>query len=110
MRINAPDPIMRCVSAFTLICFTLSSSLGYGQSVSVLPAPGTMVPFSSAFEPSILRGLKLDPSDPFQFNFIIDLGGSGDKHNTIDAAESGQLVKYFFTALTVSNDDLWVTH
>lgn len=42
-----------------------------------LPLPGHMVPVSDGFAPVLVRGLKLDPANPFTFDFIIDPGDFG---------------------------------
>ncbi len=79
------------------------------DAVASLPKPGTMVNLSTAFEPVLIKGLKVHPDDPFLFDFIVDSGNSTFK---IDApefkAESNKLIKYFLSALTVPEKDLWV--
>jgi hypothetical protein len=41
-----------------------------------LPAPGVMVHLSPEFDPPILKGIKIHPDNPFQFDFILDQGRS----------------------------------
>ncbi len=81
----------------------------YAQSVDLLPVPGVMVNLSPAFEPVLIKGLKVHPDNPFLFDFIID---SGNSTLSIDGAafkdESNKLIKYFLSALTVPEKDLWV--
>ena len=37
-----------------------------------LPVPGTMVSLSHAYNPPVLRGIKVNPNNPFKFDFILD--------------------------------------
>ncbi len=82
-------------------------SPGYAQTLTPLPAPGTMVALSEGFIPPLLKGIKLYPNNPLQFDFFID---SGDiQLNAQGLKEASQtLVKYFLASLTTPEDDLWV--
>ncbi|MDO8675934.1 MAG: hypothetical protein Q7K71_07495 [Candidatus Omnitrophota bacterium] len=77
-----------------------------------LPEPGTMVNLSPAFEPVLIKGIKVHPENPFQFDFIVDTGHSGLSVETQHAAslhnESMKLIKYFLASLTIPEKDLWV--
>ena len=106
--------IKRIQVCFVLVCFACNiglPSVSFAQSASNtflnLPAPGTMLSMSSAFKPVIVRGLQIDPKNPLQFNFIVD---TGDAHANDDAVrqESAKMIKYFLTALTVPEKQLWV--
>jgi len=94
------------ICLYILLCFIATSILGplpiYAQDF-VLPAPGQMVALSPAFNPPILKGLKVHPENPFKFEFILDQGNS-----SYSAEESTRLIKYFLAALTVPEKDLWV--
>ena len=72
-----------------------------------LPAPGVMVHLSPAFNPPILKGIKVHPDNPFRFDFILDKGdsllGPGQLKD-----ESSKLIKYFLASLTIPEKDLWV--
>ena len=74
-----------------------------------LPQPGSMVNLSPAYEPVLLKGLKIHPDNPFLFDFILDTGNS---HLKVGGArlktESNKLIKYFLASLTVPEKDLWV--
>ena len=73
-----------------------------------LPAPGQMVALSPAFSPAVLKGIKLDPKNPFRFHFFVD---RGDVETPLMASlrnESAKLIKYFFASLTIPEKDLWV--
>ena len=78
-----------------------------------LPAPGEMVDLSSKFDLPVLKGIKLDPQNPFKFNFFVDRGDSGLSVETPLMAsllqkESEKLIKYFLASLTIPEKDLWV--
>ena len=40
----------------------------------MLPVPGTMVHLSPAFNPPVLKGIKIHVDDPLKFDFILDKG------------------------------------
>ena len=77
------------------------------QSVLNLPQPGEMVAVSPVFAPPVLKGLIINPEQPFQFDFVFD---SGDSKLTKDEIkeESSKLIKYFLTSLTIPENELWV--
>ncbi len=86
---------------------TLLPSLSYAQSSLGLPAPGTAVALSLGFVPTILRGIRTNAANPFEFDFIVDVGDAkleGEAFNK----ETERLVKYFLASLTMPEDDLWV--
>ena len=66
-----------------------------------------MVPLSPVFDPIILKGIRVFPENPLQFNFIVDSGENKLEEDEI-RAESERLIKYFLTALTIPEEDLWV--
>ncbi len=70
-----------------------------------LPKPGTMVSLSPAFQPVLLKGLKVDPKNPFRFDFIVD---TGDSPSLALKEQSSKLIKYFLASLTIPEKDLWV--
>jgi len=73
----------------------------------VLPAPGTMVHLSPAFNPPVLKGIKVHPENPFRFEFILDKGDSQLVNDQLKA-ESTKLIKYFLSSITLPEKDLWV--
>jgi len=77
------------------------------QSVMGLPQPGVMVPLSPAFQPALIKGLRVYPDDPLRFDFIIDTGNLVLKGNPLKL-ESTKLIKYFMASLTVPEENLWV--
>ena len=97
--------------AFFPFSFNLSpfSSNAYANSLLGLPQPGAMVHLSPAYEPVLIKGLKVHPENPFQFDFIVDAGHSGFKIKDPQfKAESSKLIKYFLASMTVPEKDLWV--
>jgi len=83
-----------------------------------LPAPGVMVSLSPEFNPPILKGIKVNPDNPFRFDFILDQGDLYRGHVPREAGhvspqeqlkqESTRLIKYFLASLTIPEKDLWV--
>ena len=54
-----------------------------------LPTPGVMVNLSPTFNPSVLRGIKVDPNDPFRFEFILDRGDALPTRGHVPPAQRG---------------------
>jgi len=76
-----------------------------------------MVQLSPPFDPPILKGIKVHPENPFQFDFILDKGdnslplrgeGKGGGNQEQLKTESIKLIKYFLASLTIPEKDLWV--
>ena len=105
-------------TSITLLIFFTSTILppgvAYGQTaistpstVLNLPQPGTMVELSPFYVPLMLKGVTINPDNPFKLNFLVD---SGHEQITQDALKTRtqELVKYFLAALTLPEDDIWV--
>jgi hypothetical protein len=94
-----------------MVAFALSSVLDpatlYAQGLIDLPAAGAVVKLSEPFQPAILKGLKVDPANPLKFDFIVDKGDSRLEAAALEN-EGQKLIKYFLTALTVPENELWV--
>ena len=82
-----------------------------------LLAPGVMVHLSPEFNPPVLKGVTVDPKNPFHFDFILDKGDSsvipakaGIQYQEQLKQESAKLIKYFLSSITTSEKDLWVTY
>jgi hypothetical protein len=72
-----------------------------------LPKPGSRVNLSPAFQPALIKGLKVHPENPFLFDFIVDPGDeklSADDFKKI----SQRMVNYFLASLATPEQDLWV--
>ena len=107
---------------FAFLVNTSGPTPVYAQEFT-LPAPGQMVALSPAYSPAVLKGIKLDPQNPFRFHFFVD---SGDKYRHLEhidnrhpersegsqqeqlKIESTKLIKYFLASLTIPEKDLWV--
>jgi len=77
------------------------------QTILDLPAPGSLIEQSNAYNPLQLKGIKVYVESPFHFDFLVDKGES--KLNGQDLKdEITRLTKYFLTSLTVPETDLWV--
>ncbi|MCD4781155.1 MAG: methyltransferase domain-containing protein [Candidatus Omnitrophica bacterium] len=100
---------MNClVLAVFIFMSTLSNFVcAQGMFVGRLPQPGQMVFLSPAFNPLVIKGIKLYPQEPLRFDFIIDVGDSSTQEAPLREA-SAKAIKYFLAALTVPEDDLWV--
>ncbi len=73
----------------------------------LLPPAGQRLALSTAFMPVTLKGVVVDPKDPFKFNFLVDSGDTGLKAQQLNA-QGMKLIKYFLAALTVPEEDMWV--
>ena len=80
-----------------------------------LPAPGVRVSLSPEYNPAILKGIKVHPDNPFQFDFILDKGDSSNSPSLVQRGGQGELkqeatklIKYFLASLTIPEKDLWV--
>ncbi|HSV43582.1 MAG TPA: hypothetical protein VLJ10_03420, partial [Candidatus Bathyarchaeia archaeon] len=91
------------------VIFTATTVMPFSaqaQSMPFLGAPGVLAP-SSVFTPPLIIGLKVFPDRPFQFDFILHPGQEKIQDAELKAV-SQTLIKYFLTALTVPEDELWV--
>ncbi|MBF0510708.1 MAG: hypothetical protein HQL13_00095 [Candidatus Omnitrophica bacterium] len=95
-----------------LLCFLITSIVGVNPVFAQefhLPEPGTMVSLSPGFKPPVLKGLKINPDNPFRFDFILDRGdGRRDAINGVSTKEKIKLIKYFLASLTIPEKDFWV--
>ncbi|MEI8011472.1 MAG: hypothetical protein WCI27_03170, partial [Candidatus Omnitrophota bacterium] len=72
-----------------------------------LPPVKEALGLTSAFQPCLLRGLKLDARSPLNFEFIMD-GGDEILSDAVFKAESDRLIRFFLAALTTPEKDIWV--
>ena len=105
--------IFKTLTSVVCFVFTVTAivSVGYGQPQTHLGGlhtdPRGVFGLSSNYAPPMLKGIIVHPENPFQFDFILDSGDSQMKEIETKA-ESEKLIKYFLTALTLPEDDLWV--
>ncbi len=98
----------RLSALMILLCFLGTTIIPPSSAQEIfLPAPGTMVGLSSAYAPAQLLGLRTHKENPFRFDFILDTGESRLSPTEVNT-QSSELIKYFLTALTLPEKDLWV--
>lgn len=90
------------VASVLLPSFLLASDVH--AAVSQLPAPDQILVQSEAVATPVLRGLRLDPTNPLNIDFVVD---TGDK-KAINQEEAARLIRYFIAGLTVAEGDVWV--
>jgi hypothetical protein len=93
-----------------IVSFALNTTLpayAKGTEGFSLPSVGEQVALSSAFSPVLLKAVKVNPDNPFQFDFIVDVGSSNLKDDELKA-QAQKLIRYFLASLTTPENDLWV--
>lgn len=111
-RINNEGKTMfkRLIASFVCITF-IFSNLQYahaqGFNINQLPSPGSMIGVTPDYMPLTLKGLIIHPENALKFDFLMDTGHSNLKGNDL-SEEALKIMKYFLTALTIPEDDLWV--
>ncbi len=97
-----------CTVLVSLLAFLANTLVpAYAQIPLSLPAPGTMIGLTAAYNPASARGLVIHPENPLRLDFIVDSGDSKLPQDELKE-ESNKLIKYFLAALTVPEKDLWV--
>jgi hypothetical protein len=79
----------------------------YAQEMPVLPESGSVSAVSAVFSPAIITGLIVNPDEPLQFDFILDTGDHQLQGQALEN-EADKLIRYFFAALTIPDDEFWV--
>lgn len=95
------------ITAFSFLTSSIFATPAIAQAVLNLPQPGVMVPVTSSYNPTIVRGLTLHQDDPLKFDFIVDTGDEQLEGAAFEAAAQKQ-IKYFLAALTIPEDQMWV--
>ena len=99
------------LTILTLASFLITSVIGPMPQARAdefrLPAPGTMVNLSPAYEPVVIKGLTVHKDNPFAFDFIIDPGQDKLAGESLKR-EGEKLIKYFLASLAIPDKDLWV--
>ena len=101
----------KLLSLSVIICFFLTSLCplpkAHAETNLGLPAPGSMVNLSPAYEPVMIKGLTIHKDNPFLFDFIVDIGQ--DKMAGEPLKKEGEkLIKYFLASLAIPDKDVWV--
>lgn len=87
--------------------------LVFGFSAVIPPAGAQIFPVATntvvtaGFRPPVLIGLKIHPENPLLFDFIVDQGQTQLSPEEL-RSETEKLVKYFFAALAIPDDEVWV--
>jgi hypothetical protein len=103
----------KLTSFFVLLTFVISCVMppqGFAQSltaVGLMSEPGTAVTLSSVYTPAYLKGMVINPTDPFKFNFIM-YRGDEPLEGDLKQAEYSKLIKYFLASLAVPDTEQWV--
>jgi len=101
--------------AWLLVLGPIFPHAGYAQTPAVLPqassltmpAAGTRVSPSQPYTPVLIKGIQIDPINPFNLDFIIDTGDTRLDDQAL-REEAERLVRYFLTSLTIPEDEFWV--
>src|SRR3989338_2453002 len=98
--------VRRAIASLIALAFLLNTILpANAQNILSLPTPGIRIGLSPDFTPALLNAVKVDPQNPFRFDFIVDVGDA-DLRDQALKDESNKLIKYFLASLTTPEDDL----
>ncbi|MEI8350111.1 MAG: glycosyltransferase [Candidatus Omnitrophota bacterium] len=103
----------KAVALFVAAAIFITALAGYIDKAipktyaSFLPAPTQLLEVSPAFNPLVLKGIKVYPDEPFKFDFILDSGDSTSSQKELKQS-SEKLIKHFLASLTIPEEDLWV--
>lgn len=104
---------IRCIVLTVIAPFLLMTILPLGilkagaESALNLPPVGAFIKPSQGYHPAVLKGLRVNQSNPLIFDFFVDSGDSGLSGDEI-RNEADKMIKYFMATLTVPENDLWV--
>jgi hypothetical protein len=103
--------LKKCLSFLIGLIFVFTSLTPSAQAQTLmgqllpLPEPGSRVALSGAYDPPVLRGIKVFTHDPLKFDFILDPGDArrgmmvdgkiDPKAQAELKATSDRLIKYF---------------
>jgi hypothetical protein len=97
----------QCLAAILSLGMVLPAGVHAQGLMAVVPAPAVTTGLSDPYHPAVLNAVTVHPDNPFLFDFLVS---TGDSHLSGAALqdESARLVRYFFTAMTVPEQDFWV--
>ncbi len=112
----------RCIALVVSCLFTVTSiNPVYAQmqpTQAIAPKPLPLNVLSQPYEPILIKGLKVNQTNPFEMEFIVSdpwsvvRGQRNTDHRPQSTdhleQESTQLIKYFLAALTTPEQDMWV--
>ncbi|MFH1768085.1 MAG: hypothetical protein ABH858_02850, partial [Candidatus Omnitrophota bacterium] len=94
-----------CIYVIVSFALTTGTPLPPAYATDIpLPAATEFVPLSTTYSFPVLKGLRLDPQNPLNIEFIIDTADRGK----ISQEEAAPLIKYFLAALTIPEENIWV--
>lgn len=104
--------LQRVLNQFVIAALVVSSVVPPGPVMAqtariALPAPRQMLSATETFRPAVIKGLTVHPENPLEFEFIVDTGDARLRDERL-SAETNRLVKYFLTALTIPEEEMWV--
>ena len=87
--------LRKFVIIWIVLAHVLRPVILYAGEPILTPPGGQVVSLSPAFNPPVLKGIRVYPRNPLRFDFILD---KGDERITNDQikSESTRLIKYFF--------------
>jgi len=106
-RWNTKGRLCRKLFASLLLLSFTFSNFTYSANIAYLPPTGALVTTSNSFTPVILKGVTVNPDNPFQLSFLLDEGNTNFNEAQLKQ-ESDILIRYFLAALTTPENDLWV--
>lgn len=114
MRKNIYPKRLSQLMALLLIpvfCFNLPVNV-FGQTPGLvtplnLPKPGEMICLTPAFNPPLIKGIQISPTNPLRLDFIVSSGQMKLSKDTLND-ETNKFARYFLAGLTTPSKDLWV--
>ena len=98
---------MRKLVSYILVCAFVLTNLGSEllQIRQVYASEQALLyPVGDQFELPSIRGLKIDPQNIFNLDFILDKGDFKD----VSQKQQTKMIRYFLAALTIPEDKFWV--
>ncbi|MBF0330920.1 MAG: hypothetical protein HQL17_03210 [Candidatus Omnitrophica bacterium] len=95
--------IKKIIASIMVFCFLLGSVPAHSFELGWLPVPGAMVSSSPDLRPALFQGLRVDLKDAYHFQFLME-----EAQGPVVAEETDRSLRYFLTALTVPEKDIWV--
>jgi len=75
--------------------------------ISLLPSIKEPLKLTPTYNPTMIKGMKIHPTDPFKLSFIIDSGDDTLKTEDLRKVALKQ-IKYFMASLAISRTQMWV--
>lgn len=98
--------LRRLCSFVLLVFFSINTMFSPCLLAQTTPTTPSLMTTSEVFSPTVLKGVIVDPQNPFKMDFIVE--PSNIIHEKDLTSQITTLIKYFLTALTTPEDDMWV--